>query len=218
MTRRRLRSRNPSNSEETLPTADSPAGKSFIRLPWFLKKSTNVSEIPTARAFWSAGRISVSTPVQVSPVRADNAVPSGNVSRVRAARPADVRRPTFPTARARVLIRVIRTDALRRLRRVQEAERITPVPVRVHPAVRGRSAREVPVRTVPPTNPATVLRVRKQTDPADARRLPAPAIQTVARGSSVPMPERFPLTAIIAQQTPSAPAPAVSWPTAREAV
>ena len=174
--------------------------------------------MPIAPAPSSADRISVSTPVQASPVREARNAPSGNASRVRAVKAAGVPRPTFPTARARVSTRVIRTTVLLPHRHVPEAGRITPVPVRVHPAVRGRSVPALPVRTVPPTNPATVLRVRKQTDPADARRLPAPAIQTVARGNSVPMPERFPLTAIIAQQTPSAPAPAVSWPTAREAV
>ena len=174
--------------------------------------------MPIAPVHSSAARISVSTPVQVSPVRADSAVPSVSASRVRAGKLAGVLHPMFPMARARVSTRVILISVRLPHRRAREAEPTTPVPVRVHPAARGRSVPALPVRTVPPTNPATVLRVRKQTDPADARRLPAPAIQTVARASSVPMPGQPLRTAIIAQQTPSAPAPAVSWPTAREAV
>ena len=166
----------------------------------------------------SADRISVSTPVQASPVREARNAPSGNASRVRAVKAADVPGQPFQAVQVHVLTRAIPISARLPHRRAREAEPTTPVPVRVHPAARGRSVPALPVQTVPPTNPATVLRARKQTDPADARRLPAPAIQTVARGNSVPMPERFPLTAIIAQQTPSAPAPAVSWPTAREAV
>ncbi len=174
--------------------------------------------MPIAPAPSSADRISVSTPVQASPVREARNAPSGNASRVRAVKAVGVPRPTFPTARVHASTRVILISVRLPHRRAREAEPTTPVPVRVHPAARGRSVPALPVQTVPPTNPATVLRARKQTDPADARRLPAPAIQTVARASSVPMPGQPLRTAIIAQQTPSAPAPAVSWPTAREAV
>ena len=205
----------PLNSDEILP----PGGCRISNLPihplFLPKKNTNVSKTPIAPAPSSADRISVSTRVQVLPVREARNVPSESASRVRAEKAAGVLHSMFPTARARVSTRVIRTDALRRLRRAQEAEPTIPVPVRVHPAARGRSAREVHVRTVPPTNPATVLRVRKQTDPADVRRLRAPAIQTVARGNSVPMPGRPLRTAIIARQIRNVHVPADSYRMAR---
>ena len=171
--------------------------------------------MPIAPAPSSAGRISVSTPVQASPVREARNAPSGNASRVRAVKAVGVPRPTFPTARVHASTRVILISVRLPHRRAREAEPTTPVPVRVHPAARGRSVPALPVQTVPPTNPATVLRARKQTDPADARRLPAPAIQTVARASSVPMPGQPLRTAIIARQIRNVHVPADSYRMAR---
>ena len=174
-----------------------------------------MSKTPIVPVHSFADRISVSIPVQVSPVRVGSAVPSVSASRVRAGKLAGVLHPMFPMARARVSTRVILISVRLPHRRAREAEPTTPVPVRVHPAARGRSVPALPVQTVPPTNPATVLRARKQTDPADARRLPAPAIQTVARASSVPMPGQPLRTAIIARQIRNVHVPAVSYRMAR---
>ena len=126
-----------------LPTADSPAERRPT-LPRFLpKKNTNASRMPTARVPLSAGRISVSTPVPASLVRADRNVPSENAFPVRAERVAGVLHRMFPTVQVRASTRVTRISAPPLHPHVQEAEPITPAPVRVHPAAQERNAREV---------------------------------------------------------------------------
>ena len=188
------------------------------------KKSTNALPMRSAakkRQAMFAVQINALTRARASPaLRARNALPAA-VLPVRQARPTvNVRLRPLRTVPADVLTPAVPIIARQPHRRAREpaTERRTPVPAQARPAAKGNSVLAVPARTVLSTRNAHVRPAKSPTDRVPACPRPAPAIQTAARGNSVPMPGQFPRHVQTVRQTPSAPAPAVSWPTAREAV